>query len=214
MSENHQLIHQDSGRVEWYTPAPIIEAARGTMGGIDLDPASSPVANETVRAACFYTEADNGLARPWAGRVWLNPPFAENGRFIPQIVADYRAGRVLEACVMTFASLDTGWGQLLGEFPRWYAPGRVSYVAGWEVPAARQAAFPGMEVVADVPGEGAPPKASMVTYLGAAVDRFVTEFTGRLGGWVDVPWSWHERMVGEMTAATLGMDLYRKGDRT
>lgn len=192
VSENHQLIHQDSGRVEWYTPAGIIEAARAAMGGIELDPASSAAANETVRAERFFTEADDGLVRPWAGRVWLNPPFSANGRFIRHIVADYRAGRVTAACVMTFASLDTAWARMLAAYPRWYPAGRVSYLRP------------------DGSAGGAPPKASMVTYLGTAVDRFVTEFTGRLGGWVDVPWEWHERDVAEMTAAALGMNMYRR----
>lgn len=214
MSESHQLIHQDSGQVEWYTPAPIIEAARATMGGIDLDPASSAAANETVRAGRFFTEADNGLAQLWRGRVWLNPPFSDNAVFVRRVVADYKAGHIPQACVMTFASLDTQWARWLAAFPRWYATGRVAYVAGWEIPPARQLALweMGEAVVAELPEKDGPPKASMVTYLGAAVERFVAEFTGRLGGWVDVPWSWHERVVGEMTAASPGMNLYRKGD--
>lgn len=35
---------------EYYTPAPIVEAAREVLGGIDLDPASCDMAQETVRA--------------------------------------------------------------------------------------------------------------------------------------------------------------------
>lgn len=39
-----QLINQTSGRVEWYTPTLIVEAARRVMGAIDLvqHPANKP----------------------------------------------------------------------------------------------------------------------------------------------------------------------------
>lgn len=63
---------------EQYTPAEIIEAARELMGAIDLDPASCPMAQETVKAEVWYGAASpfgtDGLAEPAAGRVWLNPP--------------------------------------------------------------------------------------------------------------------------------------------
>lgn len=192
---NHQLINQDSGRVEWYTPANIIEAARATMGEIDLDPASSAAANETVRAAQFFTESDGGHTQPWHGRVWLNPPFSANAKFIPRVVESYRWGFISQACVLTFASLDTKWARSLAAFPRWYAPGRVAYVAGWETPTVRQPSLTevGGAAVAKLPTRNAPPKASMVTYLGPDLHRFVAEFTGRLGGWVDVPWERHIR---------------------
>ena len=38
------------------------------MGGIDLDPASSAKANETVEAAQFYTEKENGLRTTVEGK--------------------------------------------------------------------------------------------------------------------------------------------------
>lgn len=48
---------------EWYTPVLYVEAARRVMGSIDLDPASCPFANETVRASHYFTTDDNGLVR-------------------------------------------------------------------------------------------------------------------------------------------------------
>jgi hypothetical protein len=57
---------------EWHTEAPIVAAARQVLGGIDLDPASCAEAQETVRAARFFTKEQDGLTRPWAGRVFMN----------------------------------------------------------------------------------------------------------------------------------------------
>jgi hypothetical protein len=71
-----QLINQDSGDTERYTCPKIMERVRLFFGQIDLDPASSVIANETVQATRFFTQADNGLSQDWkANRVWLNHPF-------------------------------------------------------------------------------------------------------------------------------------------
>jgi phage N-6-adenine-methyltransferase len=67
----------NSGTNDWHSPSDIIEAARVTMGGIDLDPASSEKANETIKATQIYTEQTNGLDKPWSGNVWMNPPYAQ-----------------------------------------------------------------------------------------------------------------------------------------
>lgn len=91
---SHQLINQDSGDVEYYTPPRIVEAARRTMGAIDLDPASSATANQRVGAARFYTEVDDGLAQPWEGRIWMNHPFGRttNGPWVRKIESEFMRG--------------------------------------------------------------------------------------------------------------------------
>jgi len=55
---------------EFYTPSHIIELVRASMGGIDLDPASCELANETVGARRFYDIKQDGLKRPWFGNIF------------------------------------------------------------------------------------------------------------------------------------------------
>lgn len=54
----------------WLTPAHLIDA----LGPFDLD----PCACENCPARCapsYFTEAQDGLAQPWSGLVYCNPPY-------------------------------------------------------------------------------------------------------------------------------------------
>lgn len=60
---------------EWISNYDLIASAHELMGGIELDPASSKVANEHVNAEKFYTPLDDGLnVQEWFGNVYLFPP--------------------------------------------------------------------------------------------------------------------------------------------
>lgn len=100
-----------SAENEWYTPARYIEHARAVLGAIDLDPASCHAANQTVRAAKFYSIKVDGLRPEWTGRVWLNPPYGRlAGDFTRKLLAEYEAGRVPAAIALVNAHCtDTGW---------------------------------------------------------------------------------------------------------
>lgn len=55
---------------EWLTPPEILNA----LGAFDLDPCS-PINRPWPTASAHYTVEDDGLSKPWHGRVWCNPPF-------------------------------------------------------------------------------------------------------------------------------------------
>lgn len=100
-----------TGDMEGYTPAEYVEAARRVMGSIDLDPASNELAQEVVKASVFHTARTNGLDKEWAGNVFLNPPYNAGliDEFLDKLLAEYEAGRVSQAIVLTNNNTDTGW---------------------------------------------------------------------------------------------------------
>jgi DNA N-6-adenine-methyltransferase (Dam) len=109
-------VGHNSGDSEWFTPPLYIEAPPRVMGSIDLDPASNPTANEIVRAAMVYTLNDDGLRKPWHGRVWLNPPYARRlvNLFCTKLADEYADGNVMAACVLVNNATETIWFQTLG----------------------------------------------------------------------------------------------------
>lgn len=106
-------VSQSVGENEWYTPAQYIEAARETMGIIDLDPASNEVAQATVQAQTYYTIADDGLEQSWRGNVWLNPPYSKDliDRFVSKLVQACADGKVRQAILLVNNATETRWLQ-------------------------------------------------------------------------------------------------------
>lgn len=121
------LLHERDwirGSSEWYTPPHVFEAL-----GIqfDLDPAAPPGGVPWVPARRHYSLADDGLSRPWHGRIWLNPPYGRQTRAWLRRLADHGDGIAL-----VFARSDTAWFQ---EFaPRatalCFVAGRLCFVPG------------------------------------------------------------------------------------
>ncbi len=118
---------------EWYTPQRYIDAARELMGGIDLDPASNPIANETVKAANFYDSTSNGLDKDWTGRVWLNPPYGRDEAGSNQdiwshrLIDQYEAGITTDAILLVNAAVDTKWFQRLFDYPICFPDHRINF---------------------------------------------------------------------------------------
>lgn len=156
-------VAHNAGENEWYTPPKFIEAAREVMGGIDTDPASSKIANKTVKADTFYDTKDDGLEQEWGQRVWINPPYSQPqiSQFCDALVEKLGTGEVQEACALVNNATETAFGQTLLQscnavcFPS----GRVRFL--------------------DVDGNpGAPLQGQMVVYFGENADKFCSDFAG------------------------------------
>lgn len=94
---------QPDGKDEWLTPREIIRAlSEGNLSGemFDLDPCA-PVTRPWEMAKAHYTEQDNGMIKPWAGRVWCNPPYKEAAQWLA------RCAEHGNAIAMVFARTET-----------------------------------------------------------------------------------------------------------
>jgi hypothetical protein len=89
--------------VEWYTPPEVFQALGVTF---DLDPAAPPGGVPWVPAARSFSRADDGLAQPWTGRVWLNPPYGRGIECWLERLSQHGDGLAL-----VFARTDTQWYQ-------------------------------------------------------------------------------------------------------
>lgn len=132
-AEKHVRGTFGTGENEWYTPDEHIELARQVLGSIDLDPASSHVANKVVQSATFFSEETNGLQKEWAGNVWLNPPYSQPAiaHFADKMVEEWKSGRVTAAIVLTHNYTDTAWFHALAGAATaiCFTRGRVRFVS-------------------------------------------------------------------------------------
>lgn len=100
-------ILQNSGNNERYTPKEYIDAAREVLGNIDLDPASSELANEVVKADNIYTAEDDGLIQEWYGNIWLNPPYAKD--LLPKFADKFAESEFNQAIILVHNATETKW---------------------------------------------------------------------------------------------------------
>ena len=153
------LALKSSRSVEWYTPVAYVEAAREVLGAIDLDPASCSEANEVVDARRYFDVADDGLARDWRGRVFLNPPYNRAGEFVAKLLDEHQAGRV-EAAVVLLNSygVDAAWFRPLWAHLLCFTDHRIAF---WS----------------PVGQSGGPMNGNVFVYLGPERARFARVFS-------------------------------------
>lgn len=116
---------------EYYTPLEYLDSARAVNGGdFDLDPASNAIANRNVRAITFYSEADDGLSKEWAGTTWMNPPYSKKiTKFVFKFVESFEKRLIPSGFVLVNNCTDTEWCQMmLLRFDVCFTDGRIAFL--------------------------------------------------------------------------------------
>lgn len=160
---------------EWYTPRVYVEAVRSVMGSIDLDPASSEMANSVVKATAFYTKQQDGLMLPWYGNVFCNPPYTQVRKghssikaWVSRAVSFYEQGTIRQAILLIPNDTSTRWFELLWRY---------------------LICFPGRRIKFDIPGQKReqPTFGTCFVYLGMHERRFTDTFKkyGRIAKAID-----------------------------
>lgn len=146
-----------SQSAEWYTPQTVIKRVREVFGGsIDLDPCSNSKTEPNVPARSYYTKQDDGLSKPWTGKVYMNPPYgSEIGKWVAKLLSEYEVGKVTEAIGLVPARTETKWFKPLYTFPICFVSGRLKFSG-----AKSSAPFP-----------------SAIVYLGPNIEAFIAGFT-------------------------------------
>ena len=90
---------------EWLTPPEILRV----LGAFNLDPCA-PVVRPWSTADRHFTAACDGLAQPWQGRVWLNPPFGREAvKWLRRLAAHGNGIALIPARTETAMFYETIW---------------------------------------------------------------------------------------------------------
>lgn len=147
----------------------MIQKVTNVLGNIDLDPASNPNANKTVKASKFYSAEDSGLDKPWVGKVFLNPPYSAKllKQFLNKAALQYTLGNVSEMLILTNSGTDTIWNKIIRGYTQAYTHNRISFICGETL---------------EPKGKGS--RGQCMTYLGPNIDKFTSEFSSDDTFWV------------------------------
>lgn len=145
-------VHYSSASPEWYTPPQIVAAVLDFFDAIDLDPCAEEGDPKTIPARVHFTAADDGLSRPWFGRVYMNPPYGDAiPPWIAKIDAAYRSREIEAGIALVPARTDTAWFAPLWSHTICFVRGRLKFS-----------------------GEDSAPFPSALVYLGDEYTRFAT----------------------------------------
>jgi site-specific DNA-methyltransferase (adenine-specific) len=111
-------VHFSSASDDWATPQEVVDR----YGKFDLDPCADAC---NAKAPTFFTKQDDGLTKPWFGRVWMNPPY---GRGIKDWISK-AANSECEVVALLPARTDTRWfhDHIYGKADVEFLKGRIKF---------------------------------------------------------------------------------------
>jgi hypothetical protein len=105
----------------WFTPSRYTKMACEVMGGIELDPFSSKIANRSVQAQRYFSIEDDAFRVDWQkeGRnissLWMNPPYGRGliNASVNTFIYYWDLGVIENAVVLVNNATETTWFQKL-----------------------------------------------------------------------------------------------------
>ena len=125
---------------DWPTDPGFFSVMNERYGPFDLDPCATA---ENAKCPRFYTREDDGLSRPWTGRVFCNPPYGRQiGAWVARAYEAAQGEAELVVCLLP-ARTDTSW------WHDYATRGEVEFVRGRLRfgPLTNPAPFPSVVVV-------------------------------------------------------------------
>jgi phage N-6-adenine-methyltransferase len=106
--------HRSKGGYDFHDPRDIVAPPQAFFDRLDaefkftLDVCALP---ENAKCRRYFTPEIDGLARPWRGRCWMNPPFFEGrvAKWLEKAVAEVEVGRAKIVVALVHARPDSPW---------------------------------------------------------------------------------------------------------
>lgn len=93
---------------DWATPEGFFEALAQEFGGFDVDVCAY---EHNAKCEKYFTPEIDGLAQPWNGSAWCNPPYGHGHipKWLDKAVSEIRSGRCRQAVFLIPSATDTEW---------------------------------------------------------------------------------------------------------
>ena len=142
-------VYHLSQTVEWATPQWFFDDLHAEFD-FTRDVAAQP---GNAKCACYFTPDDDGLAQPWEGTCWCNPPYGRTiGRWVAKAHESAQRGATV-VCLLPVRT-DTKWWQryIIPDAEVRFVPRRLTFGG-----AANPAPFPTAVVIFRPPVRREPP---------------------------------------------------------